>query len=73
MVVKSVWVSFTELLAVKFSNYCIKFVLISSIFFIIIGCGPPPTLEQQRASQEQTMEIARRLKELQDLGLIKLY
>jgi hypothetical protein len=46
---------------------------ISSIFFIIIGCGPPPTLEEQRASQQQTMDIARRLKELQDLGLIKLY
>jgi hypothetical protein len=57
----------------KFSNYSIKFVLISSIFFIIIGCGPPPTLEEQRASQQQTMDIARRLKELQDLGLIKLY
>ena len=73
MAVKTVYVSFTELLTMKFSNYSIKFILISSIFFIIIGCGPPPTLEQQRASQEQTMEIARRLKELQDLGLIKLY
>jgi hypothetical protein len=57
----------------KFSNYSIKFILISSIFFVIIGCGPPPTLEEQRASQQQTMEIAKRLKELQDLGLIKLY
>ena len=63
-------------LIMKFSNYCIKFVLISSIFFIIIGCGPPPTLEQQqqqRATQEEIMDVARRLKELQDLGLIKLY
>ena len=57
----------------KFSNYSIKFFLISSIFFVIIGCGPPPTLEEQRASQQQTIDTARRLKELQDLGLIKLY
>ena len=37
---------------------------------------PPPTLEQQqqqRATQEEIMDVARRLKELQDLGLIKLY
>jgi len=33
----------------------------------------PPTLEEQRASQQQTIDTARRLKELQDLGLIKLY
>ena len=60
----------------KFSNYSIKFILISSIFFIIVGCGPPPTLiqqQQQRATQEEIMDVARRLKELQDLGLIKLY
>jgi hypothetical protein len=57
----------------KFSNYSIKFILISSIFFVIIGCGPPLTLEEQRASQQQKMDTARRLKELQDLGLIKLY
>jgi hypothetical protein len=57
----------------KFSNYSIKLVLISSIFFVIIGCGPPPTLEEQQASQQQTIDTARRLKELQDLGLIKLY
>ena len=73
MAVKNVKVSFTELLTMKFSNYSIKFILISTIFFVIIGCGPPPTLEEQRASQQQTIDTARRLKELQDLGLIKLY
>jgi hypothetical protein len=57
----------------KLSNYSIKLVLISFIFFVIFGCGPPPTLEEQRASQQQTIDTARRLKELQDLGLIKLY
>jgi len=73
LAVKNVKVSFTELLTMKFSNYSIKFILISTIFFVIIGCGPPPTLEEQRASQQQTIDTARRLKELQDLGLIKLY